>query len=79
MGSPFIGLQYQASRRSFLTVSKPHGSFYDFGVLFVSVLLIRALLFGVYDEAPDFGKLSYQLLEAAACQGLRSARPGRAA
>ena len=32
------------------------------GLLFVGALRIKALLFGVYMRAPDFGKLSYGFL-----------------
>ena len=34
-----------------------YGRFHHLGVLFVDVFTIRALLFGVYIRAPDFGNL----------------------
>ena len=36
-----------------------YGYFYELGVLFVGVLIIRALLFEVYITAPCFWKLPY--------------------
>ena len=35
----------------------PCGCFYELGVLFVSVLKTRALLFGIYTKAPESWKL----------------------
>ena len=35
------------------------GCFHKLGVLFVGVLIARALLFGVYSRAPDFWKLPF--------------------
>ena len=37
-----------------------YGTFCKLVVLFVGVLIVRALLFGVYTRALDFGKLPYQ-------------------
>ena len=37
----------------------PYGCFYKVGVLFVGVLIARALLFGVYIRAPGFWKLPH--------------------
>ena len=39
---------------------QPYGSFYKLGALFMGILSIGALLFGVYDRAPDFWKLPHR-------------------
>ena len=45
--------------RTKLTIkSEPYGCFYKLGVLFVGVLMMRALLFGVYIRVLDCWKLS---------------------
>ena len=43
----------------YILYSGLHGCLYNSGVLFVGVLVIRALLFGVCIRAPDFWKLPH--------------------
>ena len=50
---PFVACISLSSRRIF-------GCFYELGVLFVGVLVVRTLLIGVNIGAPDFGKLLFK-------------------
>ena len=51
-----------------LTVQVPgFGCFYKLGVPFVGVLVIRALLFGIYAGAPSFWKLQFPGLPEFGC------------
>ena len=60
-GVPF-GLKAGSEMLGWYDLMVPYGCVYKLRVVFVGVLIIRALLFGVYSRAPGFWKLPYGLI-----------------